>query len=74
MLGISFSFFHLNVTGRKSFIKDNPAVELVISSLYLSSEGAEIEVAPKDIAESFVPSPKQNDKLALPTAPLPITI
>ena len=43
----------MNVTGRKSFINDKPAVASCISSLYRSSEGAVIDVAPKVIFESL---------------------
>ena len=44
---MSFAFFHLKVTGLKSFINESPAVDVSMSSLYLSSDGAVTLVPPK---------------------------
>ena len=57
--------FHLKVTGLRSLIKSKPqSVLSVISSLYLSSDGAVIDVAPKAILLSLALAP--NVKLFVP--------
>ena len=39
-------------------MKDKPAVDVAMSSLYLSSDGADIDVSPKAILLSVAPFPK----------------
>ena len=53
-------------------MNDNPAVQVAISSLYLSSDGAVIDVAPKAILESVVPLPKVNCALPVLTVLFPM--
>ena len=71
---MSFSFLQLNVTGLKSLIKLNPAVVSEMFSFNLMSEGADIEVAPNAIAESFPAFPMTNVLAPLPTTLCPIAI